>query len=689
MANPPASRIKSWLRPFVAPAAALALTGLLAALGTLDRLDRAWFDVLQRRLAPRAAVPSDTVFVLIDEQSLAAMGRDGYNMRWPWPRRAFAALFAALHRAGARRIVGDFIFFEETTAEDDTLLGVVAAGLPGVTLGTVPGREPAVWPGAFRSAHGALFQRPRRGYVRLAPDRDGVIRRYLRGGSLVEAALDIKSAPDRTTPALLRWRGNLKQLVDRGVPALSAAPFVAAGLAILENATGRAPDLDDPTALVREIDREPAPEGEIFGLVRGKTVFVGANAAGAFDAVATPVGAPEPGAIVHWTAFACIAAGDFISDPGRWVDGLMLALAVALVGLAGRGGLSLRFPALAAGGAAALALGGSATAFNSGLWLAPALPVAGAAAAFTAVAVDSFRRERARKREIQQWFGVYVSPAVVRRLIHNPGLLRLGGERRELTAFFSDLAGFTTLSERLPPDELVRIVNAFLDRLSGCILDHGGYLDKYIGDAIMGVFGSPEELENHALSACRAALDSRRRLAGLNGWIEKEFGLRLEMRIGINTGEMIVGNVGSERKKNYTVLGDAVNLASRLEGANKEFGTAILLGPVTAARVAGMLATRPVALLRVKGKEQAVPVHELIGEPETLDDAARHFLAAYTEGFDAFRARDFDRAVRSFEAAAAFRLADFLTNRYLDEARALAAAPPAGDWEPVLKLESK
>ena len=296
---------------------------------------------------------------------------------------------------------------------------------------------------------------------------------------------------------------------------------------------------------------------------------------------------------------------------------------------------------------------------------------------------------RARKREIEGWFGTYVSPAVVKRLVHNPDLLRLGGERRELTVYFSDLAGFTTLSEKLPPDQLVKMVNSFLDRLSGCILDHGGYLDKYIGDAIMGVFGSPEELENHALSACRAALDSRRRLAVLNTWIEQEFGLRLENRIGVNTGEMIVGNVGSERKKNYTVLGDAVNLASRLEGANKEFGTHILLGPLTAERVAGVLVTRPVAHLRVKGKYKAVPVHELVGEPDTVDDAARRFLAAYTEGFDAFCAREFARAVKALEAAAALRSDDFLANRYLDEARTLAATPPADDWLPVLKLESK
>ena len=683
------------LRALLAPGATLVVVALLAMAGALGSLDRAWFDFLQRQFASRAPVPADTAIVLIDEQSLQAMGKDPFNFRWPWPRGAFAALFAELHRAGAKAIVGDFIFFETSAAEQDALLGAVAAGLPEVTLGSVPGKLgqadqlPVFWPPEFRREHAAFFAGwPRWGSVESAPDADGVIRRYAVNGSLIAASLGREPAAAASPPALLRWRGNLKQLRARGVAVLPAAPFAAAGWSLLEKAAEKSPDLD-PAGLVKAIGEEPLPSGEIFGKVRGRTVFVGVNAAGTFDAKATPCGASEPGVIVHWTTYANLVAGDFLREVRPWALGVALLVLVAAIAVIDRGGLGVTKPGLLAGGGAVLALGGSAAAFLGGWWIAPALPVAGAAIGFTAVAVERFRLERARKREIQGWFGSYVSPAVVKQLLHNPDSLKLGGERRELTVYFSDLANFTTLSEKLPAERLVPLVNSVLEDLTEGVLLHGCYLDKYIGDAIMAVFGSPEPIENHALAACRAALDSLRRLAVLNERIEREYGLRLGMRIGINTGDMVVGNVGSEKKRNYTVLGDAVNLASRLEGANKEFGTSILIGPLTAKAVAGLLVTRPVAHLRVKGKAQAVEVHEPIGEPDSLEAPARQFFASYTEGFAAFSTRRFAEAAQAMAAAAALRPGDFLATRYLAEAQRLLAQPPPADWEPVLELHTK
>lgn len=704
MASSHASR--SPLRAWLAPAVALVAVGALGLAGALGTLDRAWFDFLQRRGAASAPIPGGTALVLIDEQSMQAIGREPFNQRWPWSRGTFAALLTGLHRAGAKEIVVDLAFVEASEPEQDAVLGAVAAGFPEVKLAAlrdeqrVPATEklPAVWPAEFRAAHTALFPQggARWGFANTRIDADGVIRRYHLGASLAEGggtlttftAIRVSEAPFLNSDLLLRWRGNLSRLKQRGVPVVPAAAFVAAGFPLLDRATETAPELD-PAALAKAIDAQPAPSGEIFAAVRGRTVFVGANAAGTFDSVATPVGSPEPGVIVHWTAFAQLASGDTLAEPGRGAGLAALVLAVGAVGWAGRRGLGLRAPGVAAGGAAALALGGSAAGFFLGVWFAPALPVAGAAVAFTAVAVESFRSERARKREIQGWFGAYVSPAVVAKLVRDPDSLKLGGERRELTVYFSDLAGFTTLSERLPPDQLVSLMNTFLEALSEEVLRHGCYLDKYIGDAIMAVFGSPEPIANHALAACRAALDSRRRLAALNEELSRDHGVRLGMRIGINTGDMIVGNVGSAKKRNYTVLGDAVNLASRLEGANKEFGTDILLGAATAAALGGALVTRPVARLQVKGKARAVEVHELIGEPAALDAATRDFLARYGEGYVAFGARRFSDAMRAFGAAAALRPADLLTMKYLAEARGFEAAPPPADWLPVLKLESK
>ena len=696
MATP--TGFRKTLQASAAPLGALALVAVLGALGTLGSLDRAWFDFLQRKTARSAPVPADTALVLIDEQALAALGRPEYGYRWPWPRRAFAGLFASLHRAGAKAVVADFNFFE--ASEDpmqDYEFGALAAALPELTLGAMPAEGtkpeqlPVIWPADFRESNAACFQRPRWGYTRSVPDEDSVIRRYAAKDSLTAVATQ-RNTGLPAAPQLLRWRGSLADLRARGVPVLTAAPFAVDGLAVAKHAAEVASDLE-PAALAQAVAAEPAPEEalmrEAFAKVRGRVVFVGVNAAGTYDYVATPCGAPEPGVITHWTAYVNLATSGFVRETGPWASAGALVVLVAALGWVARGGIGVVRPALVAGGGVALMLGGSAAAFLGNVWFAPMLPVAGAAAGFGAAAVQSFLLERARKHEIQGWFGSYVSPAVVKQLVQNPDALKLGGEKRELTVFFADLANFTTLSESMPAEELVPLINSVLEDLTEGVLRHGCYLDKYIGDAIMGVFGSPELLENHALSACRAALESMRRLEALNVRIERDYGRRLGMRIGVNTGDVIVGNVGSTKKRNYTVLGDPVNLASRLEGANKEFHTAILLGPRTAAALGGALVTRPVAQLKVKGKKQAVEVFELIGEPEGLDEGARRFLAAYGEGYAAYCARRFAEACRAFATAATLRPDDFLATRYAEETQRLADAPPAADWEPILELHSK
>jgi adenylate cyclase len=235
---------------------------------------------------------------------------------------------------------------------------------------------------------------------------------------------------------------------------------------------------------------------------------------------------------------------------------------------------------------------------------------------------------------------------------------------------------------------MVEVVNAYLEETSECLHNHGAYVDKYIGDAVMAVFGVPAALPDHALAACRAALEARQALARINTRYAA-IGVELEVRIGLNTGEMIVGNLGSSRKKNYTVMGDAVNLASRLEGANKEFGTNILLGETTARAVAGRMATRPLTRLRVKGKLVAVEVHELVGVPEDLTPGERDFLAAYNPGYTHFAARRFAEAAVDFDRALALRPDDAVTRELLRQARLYADQPPPAHWEPILILESK
>lgn len=623
---------------------------------------------------------------------MSAMSAQG--ARWPFPRIIFAQLIAALHLAGAEKVVVDFTFFEESDAMQDQLLAAVAAAAPSVVLARTAERPPVFWPESFVAAHPQFFRTPRTGLVEFPADGDGVARRYPLPGSLAAAAL---TTPIPSPGGLLRWHGGLhkdanadpSELETKGVPVLSAVPFIAAGRPIVERLANAAPDLE-VASIAKALAAEPPLAGETAAAVRGKVVFVGANASGTFDVKPLPVGKVEPGILLHWTAWTNLVAGGFITALAwPFVFGAA-GLAGGAVLFSGRNLLSLAAPTAAASTSVVVLVGGAYAGLSAGFFLPPATPVAAVGLVLLGVVAENFWREQHRKREIQSMFGAYVDPAVVAELVRNPGSLRLGGERREATVFFSDLVGFTELSEKLrdEPERMVEVVNAYLEETSECLHHHGAYVDKYIGDAVMAVFGVPATLADHELAACRAALDARRALEGINTRYAS-IGVKLEVRIGLNTGEMIVGNLGSSRKKNYTVMGDAVNLASRLEGANKAFGTHILLGEETARRVQADMVTRPLARLRVKGKLQAIEVHSLHGATGTLPADEKEFVESYRAGYAALVDRRFAEAAAAFSRARVLRPDDLSAHRWHTEATTFISTPPPPDWEPVISLDSK
>jgi adenylate cyclase len=669
----------SWLLP----AAALLLAFHFSPFGLT--LDRAFFDAASRHPLKTTAFPENSALVLVDEPTMAHLSAEG--VRWPFPRLVFARLIVALHEAGAAHIVVDVTFpGESDAAEQDLLLAELAAAIPSVVLARSQDLGPAFWNDEFVRAHTGYFAKPRTGLVEFQADDDGVARAYVPAGSLAAAAFDGTAPAGRR---LLRWHGGLKQIAARGVPVLSAAPYLAAGLPIVARILKAAPD-QEFDAVAQALAAEPPLAGPLGDAVRGRTVFVGTNASGTFDLKPLPVGKTEPGVLIHWTAWSNLSRGGFIESIPRASLLLVALLGAAAVVWSGGRQTGLLAPALMTAGVTAVSLAGAYALLAAGWFMPPATPVAAAALALLGVVAESFWREQARKREIQSMFGAYVDPAVVETLVRHPDSIRLGGERREATVFFSDLVGFTELSETLrdEPERMVEVVNAYLEETSECLHRHGAYVDKYIGDAVMAVLGVPAPLPDHALAACRAALEACAALEKINTRYAG-VGVKLAVRIGLNTGEMIVGNLGSSRKRNYTVMGDAVNLASRLEGANKEFGTHILLGETTARLVAGRMATRPLTRLRVKGKLEAIEVHELIGVPAELSGAQRAFLAAYLPGYAHFVARRFAEAAGDFDRALAARPDDAVTHELLQEAQAFARQPPAADWEPILTLKSK
>ena len=671
-----------WLVPVAALVAAFHFSPFGAA------LDRTFFDASSRHPLKAPPLPENSAFVLVNDDTMAVLGREPYTQRWPFPRAYFAALLAALDRAGAERIVVDLTFFEQAeSADQDALLAAVAAGSPRVVLARTAQLPPVFWDAAFVHEHAQLFPRPRTGLVEFPADEDGVARSYVAAGSLAVAALP-RSVP--VAGGLVRWLGTLKQIEARGIPVVPAAYFFVAGLPLVDRLSRAAPDLS-PEAVGAALAAEPPLTGAAADLVRGRTVFVGANASGTFDLKPFPVGKIEPAVLLHWTAWANLVAGGFITAAPRPALLLVALLVAGVIILVGQRRTTLAVPVAIAALLGVLLLAGAYALLSAGWFLPPATPLVAVVLTLLGLTAESYWLEQARKREIQAMFGAYVDPGVVARLVRQPDSIRLGGELREATVFFSDLVGFTDLSEKLKdrPEQMVEVVNAYLEVTSECLHNHGAYVDKYIGDAVMAVFGVPQDLPDHALAACRAALAASLALDGVNARYAGLVGVRLAVRIGLNSGRMIVGNLGSSRKKNYTVMGDAVNLASRLEVANKEFGTQILLGETTARAVAGRMATRPLTRLQVKGKLEAIEVHELIGPPDSLSPAQREFLAAYLPGYAHFIARRFAEAATDFGRALAARPDDAVTIELRQQAAAFAQEPPPAGWEPILTLKSK
>lgn len=299
-----------------------------------------------------------------------------------------------------------------------------------------------------------------------------------------------------------------------------------------------------------------------------------------------------------------------------------------------------------------------------------------------------FTEERQRKR-VRNIFQHYVSPRIVEQMLETIGEVKLGGERKELTAFFSDIRDFTSISEEMTPEELVRFLNEYLSAMTKIVLDHEGTVDKYMGDAIMAFYGAPIRQDDHPVKACRTAVDMINRLQELQvGWTQR--GLPpIDIGIGINTGEMSIGNMGSEERFDYTVMGDNVNLASRLEGLNKEYGTNIIISQFTYISIRHEpFILRTLDYVQVKGKKEPVLIYELHGYGRA-DEQTASFLNLFHEGLDYYRARDWEQAIVLFQDALCLQPGDQPSAMYLTRCEEFQQNPPPDDWDGVYVMKTK
>ncbi len=290
---------------------------------------------------------------------------------------------------------------------------------------------------------------------------------------------------------------------------------------------------------------------------------------------------------------------------------------------------------------------------------------------------------------IKSTFERYVSHSVAEEIIKNPDMLRLGGERKAITVFFTDIGDFTNLSEKRSPEEVVKHLNDYFEGMSSAILEYRGTIDKFQGDSILAFWGAPIAQENHALLACQAALKCRRFLHKLEEeW--KAGGLPSRTyRFGINTGDVVVGNIGSATRFEYTIIGDDVNLASRLEGANKHFGTQIMISEATYSLVKDLLVAREIDFIRVVGKTNPIKVYELVEEKEKVDEEKIRIIKHFEEGVYAYRSRRWEEAISRFESVLKFSPDDKPAKVYIQRCREYEQTAPSKDWNGVYTLSTK
>ncbi len=319
-------------------------------------------------------------------------------------------------------------------------------------------------------------------------------------------------------------------------------------------------------------------------------------------------------------------------------------------------------------------------------WLSMVHPLAGFTVSFMAMSVYRFMFAERQGKRIRSAFGKYLDPAVVEQVVADPDKLALGGEELDLTVLFSGVRGFSGISERMPPGELVPLLNEYFTAMTEVVLAHKGLLDKFIGDAVMAVFGAPLPYVNHAEAACAAALDMCAALDRFNaGLVER--GLEpFDIGIGLNTAPMVAGNMGSARRLSYTVMGEGVNVASRLEGLNKLYGTRILISRSTQDRIGAAFWTRTVDIVRPVGAREAVEIFELLA-PMSQDKPLVH-MGAYLKMMELYRAGMFDEAREMVDNLAAEHPEDGVLAEYRARLSGLCAAPP-DDWDGVYACHTK
>ncbi len=657
--------------PFAAVAVAAVCCG--AAMGSLSVLQHLewslynrYVDVSSRRPQP----PPEVVVVAIDEPSFRELG-----LEWPWPRSLHAAMVSALRNAGAATIVFDIVFDSPgSVPEDDAEFAEAIRAAGNVVLA-------ADWQTTVDQSYSLtqwiepikLFADAARatGIARFLFDPDGRVRR---------TALKFQDRPSLPLAAALlqpgyRAEGNLEtpRLIHFNGP---------------------------PRQGIRTVSYYQALNyGEMLpkGIFRDKIVFVGLSLGSspvirhAVDTFLTPYPDPMPGVEVHASTLDSLLRSGFVREPfaSPWAVMLLgLALSFAVSPLFYRQGAFLGL-AVTLGIDVTLVFAGYLLYARLQMKMPVVVPAVMVSTMFLVQYLYRFLLGVVERRMILGAFKHYLAPAIVDRILQDPSQLRLGGAAYRVTVIFTDLASFSTIAEKLSAVTLHDLLTEYFREMMDILLEEHATLDKFIGDAIMVYFGCPVEETDHPLQACRSAVRMQRRVAELNQLWEARGLPSLHMRIGINTGPVVAGNMGTESIFNYTIIGDSVNLASRLEGVNKEYGTSTIISDETYQAVAPRVAARELDRIRVKGKMEPVAIYELECLSGDISPRRQHLFDLYSGGLALYRKREWTAAIEAFLEVLDQEPNDTPSGTMVERAAYYRKNPPPDEWDGVYAMLHK
>ena len=634
---------------------------LLSATDAWQLIERRGFDALTVAQAPgKSSLP--ITIVGIDEPSFAQVGR-----QWPWPRSLYAKVIDNLSKSGALVIAIDVLLSEPSTEAEDRALAEAIKRAGNVVIASDMQYQ--------ESAHARMWMRvdpidilkragASNGLVRVVPDGDTVVRDMPEGEDVFWR--QILREVNRLSPGLIPENPMPADAMIRYVGPDHTFPFVSFYQAL--NAESHLPpDAFKDQIVIIGRDLKSSPDAR----------------AGVPDVFITPFTATtrwtSPGVELHANFLETAVAGNAIRPAPAWAHSLMLLAVVVVTSLALRNWR----PLVGAGVVTAVAVGlvgGAYVLFQRyDLWVPVTASILACATVYLVFGALAFLTERRRKAEIRNAFSLYVSPEVVDHVMAHPEGLQLGGERREVTMLFTDLAGFTTLSEQLEAEEVAKILNLHFTDCTAIVKRNNGTVNRFIGDAVMAMYGAPVADPDQAVDAVRTACEMQDAIAALRERLKAQGLPEIRMRIGIHSCTAVIGNLGSADRFDYTAIGDGVNLAARLEGVNKLYGTGILVSGDTASKLGGAIKLRPVDRVIVKGKTEPVEIFT----PCTDEPA----IAAAQRAVNAYRSRDWDASERAWREVAAAIPGDGVAAIYLERIARLRSIAPEEPWEAAVELD--